>query len=132
MECANCIFSWYYFPSSHFGGWRWMWRQFHCQRLNIQHSSPLPSFQHFLFLIFSTLLLSFFFFICVQVSVFPFPSLFSTIFLLRFLHSFFFEHYNFEKTHDFLQQMKMTCDSYLVYFRPSTFCMFFFRLPIVL
>ncbi len=54
--------------------------------------------------------------------------LFFAISLLRFPHSFFYEHYNFEKTHDLLLEMKMTCESYFVCFHPSTShssCLFF-------
>jgi hypothetical protein len=48
-------------------------------------------------------------------------------------HSCFYELQSFEKTHNFLQQTKITCDNYLTYFCPSASCPFhlFFRLHIV-
>ncbi len=53
-------------------------------------------------------------FICVHFFMLPSPLLLSAIFQSHFLHSCFYELQNFEKTHNFLQQMKTSFNSYFL------------------
>ncbi len=132
--CANCIFSLYAFPSTHFedddecGG-------------NLTTNGWIFNIHFFLF--FSILLLFILFltisvlpptFICAHPFEFPFPSLFIVIFQLHFLHSYCCELQNFENTQNFQQQTQIDFENYPIFFIFWTSCMShsFFHLPIVL
>jgi hypothetical protein len=127
MECTNCIFSWYCFPSSHseddgeYDGDRIAnGRMFSTPTL-----SPLLNTS---FSFFSTFLLLPLFSVYARVFMLPSFLLFSINCLLHSLHSFFYKHYRFKKTHDFLEETKTPYYNYLVHFHTLAscpFCLFF-------
>jgi hypothetical protein len=119
MECANCIFSWYFFPSSHSKNEDECNNDFTANNWIFSTLTLSPFSTFFLLFNFLTLLFPPLVYVYVHFSMLPSPLLLSTIFQLRFPHSCFCKLQNFKKTH-FLQQMKTTHDDYFVHFHPST------------
>jgi hypothetical protein len=76
---------------------------------------PTIKYSTFLSLLFSTILLLPFAFVCAHSSALPFPLLFIAVFQL---HSYYYELQNFKIVHNFQQQKQIAFDDYLVFTCP--------------
>ncbi len=88
---------------------------------------PTAKYSTLIFLLFSTPLLLMFFstiplppptFVCAHSSKLPFPLLFTIVFQLHSLHSYYCELQNFKNVHNFQKQIQTTFEGYPIFFHP--------------